>query len=162
MIPGTAMWDTTMLSQLVGTEDIPKIHLVKPSISGVADQLVWHYTKDGLYSVKSGYHFLHSSNRVLILQADRKILKTLWSLPIPPIIKHFWGRVFHKALPVAESLKRRGIRVEGTCQLCGDQEESVNHFFNVEFPERFGNMLQLDTYRVSNYNPMIWLIMWGS
>lgn len=76
MIPETATWDNTKLTQLVNSKDIPKIQLIKPSISGVEDQITWSYTKDGVYSVKSGYHFLHSPNYTLTQQADKKILKT--------------------------------------------------------------------------------------
>lgn len=65
LIPGTATWDITKLNGLVNAKDIHKIQLLKPSISGVEDQIIWKGTKDRIYSVKSSYHFIHSPDNMI-------------------------------------------------------------------------------------------------
>lgn len=48
----------------------------------------------------------------------------LWKLDIPPKIKMFWWRAIHNGIPVAANLKRRGIKVDTVCQICGDAEKN--------------------------------------
>lgn len=123
----TLCWDNAKLNQLVENEDIGQIRFIKPSICDREDAILWHYTKDGEYSVKSGYHFIHALSHIPGLHEQQKLFKEIWSLKIPPKIRHFWWRVMHNALPVAENLKRRGLRIESVCQVCGDYDERVNH-----------------------------------
>lgn len=46
---------------------------------------------------------------------------------MPPKIKHFWWRIYHKAAPIAKRLKRRVVRMDSICQMCRDHEETINH-----------------------------------
>lgn len=46
---------------------------------------------------------------------------------VPPKLNNFLWRVCHNSLPVAVSLRRRGCNIERYCQLCGEEEESLNH-----------------------------------
>ena len=37
--------------------------------------------------------------------------------------------IAHEALPVADILIRRGLRIENKCRLCGNLNETLNHLF---------------------------------
>ncbi|XP_013607275.1 PREDICTED: uncharacterized protein LOC106313893 [Brassica oleracea var. oleracea] len=116
-------------------EDLEIIKKVRPAATNTRDFATWIHTKDGYYSVKSCYNLLRNS----FTQANsnpqsnencnqqKEILKNIWKLNSPPKIKHFWWRVIHNALPVAENLRRRKIQIEDTCQRCGEESETVNH-----------------------------------
>lgn len=135
MVSGTNIWNVDLLNQIVVLDDVPAIKLIKPSVRGLEDHLIWAYAKDGIYYayakdgiyyVKSGYHLMHSS-ALSSHNRSSKVFKSLWSLNIPPKIKQFWWRIRHNSLHVSVGLKRRGMRIDASCQLCGDQDEDVNH-----------------------------------
>ncbi|KAL0698600.1 hypothetical protein Bca4012_054722 [Brassica carinata] len=60
-------------------------------------------------------------------QIQDHIWKKIWKLSSPPKIQHFWWRVLHNALLVAETLQRRKIRVLSDCPFCGEYTESITH-----------------------------------
>lgn len=91
------------------------------------------------------------------------MFKPIWKLKIPPNIKHFWWRTLHNALPVAENLRSRGLRIDGVCQVCGDSEETLHHMlFNCKVaakvwdhsPLRFkpGNQLFNTLHRLLDFD----------
>ena len=41
----------------------------------------------------------------------------------------FLSKILSDVLPVAEGIKSRGMKIDITCQVCGDGSESVNHLF---------------------------------
>ena len=48
-------WNTHMLHHLFSELDVQRIQAIPLSLRDNSDQLVWHYTIDGNYQVKSGY-----------------------------------------------------------------------------------------------------------
>ncbi|XP_010463143.1 PREDICTED: uncharacterized protein LOC104743796 [Camelina sativa] len=101
MKPNTSQWSSERLHELIHPEDIKYIQRIRSSISKVPDTPTWIFTNNGHYSVGS----LHT----------------------PPKIKHFWWRALHNALPVAETLSQRCIKVLRDCNLCGEALESITH-----------------------------------
>lgn len=57
----------------------------------------------------------------------KKNCSGIWTLAIPPKIKTFWWRILHDGLPVAENLRKRSIKVDSTCQMCGEHPETQLH-----------------------------------
>ena len=76
------------------------------SCMGVPDKFLWPFTKDGCYSVKSGYHYAKQINKKILDNPsispgiNPTIWRILWNLPCPQKIKHFLWRIFHNAVPV--------------------------------------------------------------
>lgn len=63
--------------------------------------------------------------------------KILWQMNIKRKIRTFLWRCNHNAIPVKAELKRRKLQVDPTCQLCGEQEETIEHlFFHCERAQR--------------------------
>lgn len=54
LYPGTGIWDRNQIQALLPFEE-DRILRIQPSIKGATDTLRWLGTKDGKYSVKSGY-----------------------------------------------------------------------------------------------------------
>ena len=48
-------WNTPMLHHLFSELDVQRIQAIPLSLRDNSDQLIWHYTVDGNYQVKSGY-----------------------------------------------------------------------------------------------------------
>ncbi|EPS59181.1 hypothetical protein M569_15629, partial [Genlisea aurea] len=99
------------------------------------DRLIWHFTKHGEYTVKSGYYILKggadmsrpSSSNV----NPNHILfwKVLWKMKLPARVLSFGWRFARDILPVKANLARRRICVETSCDICGGVSESWFHAF---------------------------------
>lgn len=120
-----------MIDKVIALEDRNLIKAIRPSLVGVSDSITWIYSKDGSYSVKSGYYAVRrrgiEQDATVNSQHTHFPFKYIWNVDVPPKLKHFWWRSLHNGLPVADNLKKRGLRVDAICQLCGEEDETVNH-----------------------------------
>ncbi|XP_024004928.1 uncharacterized protein LOC112082067 [Eutrema salsugineum] len=112
--------------------------LVSDLIALDKDQIIWHYTKNGQYLVKTWYYLTRKledpdNNLIQPPHGDPFLKQKIWNLPIFPKLRHFLWRVLSKALGTSERLIRRDIPVDPTCQRCGLADETINHHF-FEFP----------------------------
>ncbi|KAG7583540.1 Reverse transcriptase zinc-binding domain [Arabidopsis suecica] len=91
------------------------------------------HNKSGDFSVKSAYWLASQScNLQTRLQAEQlpstnDLKAKVWSLQTDPKIHVFLWKVLCGALPVASALNYRGMKTDERCQLCGGEEETVNH-----------------------------------
>jgi hypothetical protein len=91
-------------------------------------------TKDGNYSVKSGYQAIlawHETQNPSPTGSnmDNTRWKKLWKLFVPPKqIHHIWC-ILNNAIPVKDNLATRGIRCDPLCPLCYSKVETINHIF---------------------------------
>ncbi|KAL2943019.1 hypothetical protein RDABS01_031367 [Bienertia sinuspersici] len=88
------------------------------------DCLVWHYSKNGAYSMKTGYHFYKGEPSTLT--AD-KIWNKIWKLRIPPKVKTFVWRLCNNAIPTAKGLHTRIEGIDPWCGRCRVEEEDEFH-----------------------------------
>ncbi|KAH9666470.1 putative reverse transcriptase/RNA-dependent DNA polymerase [Citrus sinensis] len=94
------------------------------------DELIWHYGKNGQFSVKSGYQTalqikfpaMPSSSA-----ASKNEWNIIWSLALPQKIRIFTWRAAKNLLPSAENLWKKKIIQEPTCQVCKMGMENVFH-----------------------------------
>lgn len=125
-------WDRDILEELFYPNDVQLILSKKPVVSK-DDFHCWEHTKSGDYSVKSGYWFANRSpnNQVFldaIVQPSLNALKEqVWLVQSAPKIKIFLWRAHSSALPVANLLLTRGMKIDSRCQMCGQEGESINH-----------------------------------
>lgn len=88
----TPAWDDQKLQTLIHPEDVQLIKRIYPRLTKAPDAPMWIYTKDGQYSVKSGYHQLSKNSLTHANDANQinACWKQIWILNVPPKIKHFW------------------------------------------------------------------------
>lgn len=131
MKPSTPVWNAEKLQACIHPHDIQIIKRIRPRLTAGPDTPTWIYTKDGQYSVKSGYHQLTKDLSSHLSKVNRinAVTKSIWTLSAPPRIKHFWWKVIHNALPVADALIRRRIKIPAECILCGEDKETISHLF---------------------------------
>ncbi|KAJ1387929.1 Reverse transcriptase zinc-binding domain [Sesbania bispinosa] len=99
------------------------------------DCFCWGSQTNGLYSVKTGYHF--ALKELSQQAADPNSSRTphdlhwkkLWSIPTQPKFKHFMWRLMSSSLPVRVNLGRRGILVPQLCPWCDTEPETEFHLF---------------------------------
>lgn len=124
-------WDEEKLQRLLPQwENL--IKLIKPSMTGAPDKLIWLSNASGEYTTKSGYHsaIARRTEELDQLENEQDIawFKGVWNLHSPPKIKMFLWRLFQQALPVGEILLARHIPTDGLCKRCGTLE-SIDHLF---------------------------------
>lgn len=107
------------------------LHIPIGNIEG-DDKLIWHYSSNGEYNVKSGY-FLTLGNGETNSQGVQcgftKGLRKLWKLKIPNKIKiHVW-RILFNALPCRQNLLHRGVQMDVTCPTCLSYHEDISNAF---------------------------------
>lgn len=60
-------------------------------------------------------------------ECDNIHWRGVWSLSIPPKVKHFVWRALKNSLPTRANLLRRGVAVDSTCGQCDAATESLDH-----------------------------------
>ncbi|KAF4360260.1 hypothetical protein F8388_020551 [Cannabis sativa] len=95
------------------------------------DTLIWPYTPNGNYIVKSGYRIGRELNlhptRCSNMEDIHKWWKMMWSMQLPPRMKLFGWRVCQNWLPSKTNLSHRGMTIHPSCDLCGNQAETLTH-----------------------------------
>ncbi|KAJ9556757.1 hypothetical protein OSB04_011371 [Centaurea solstitialis] len=127
MDPQNLRWNVDLIHQLLCPRDCAKILQIPfPSVSR-EDKLIWHWTQDGNYSVKSRYRTITETlapTRHLFVNGDWKLN---WKSNIPNKVKYFVWRALREILPTRSALQTRGIQVSPLCPLCNRNIENVWH-----------------------------------
>ena len=98
------------------------------SPNNVIDQLYWHLSKDGNYSVRTGYWLgMGNPSRPATPQHDDDVWKKIWKLHWPPKLKHFLWRACKNSLPVNEICHYRHMAQSPACSRCDGGVENVCH-----------------------------------
>jgi hypothetical protein len=87
------------------------------------DTLMWPHSKDGAYTVRSGYNLMvkwqeASNPSSTNTHNNNKIWKKLWSLPTIPRHKALLWRIIQRYIPVRGELGKRGITCPIDCPRC--------------------------------------------
>jgi zinc-binding in reverse transcriptase len=110
---------------IAGIEAI-KNGTVRPDPSSLMkDRLIWQGTSSGKYSVKMGYNLLNDQGRPN--HKTGTLLATHLGHKCDAKSKHFLWKVGQGALPVMAVLSRRLHSMSPTCQVCGNENETVHH-----------------------------------
>ena len=123
-ITGTKMWNSDLLDQMLKSMSV--------SLHTDRDALIWPWTLDGVYSVKSAYRIL--ANESLLSQAgssnpeaSKPLWNGIWRLKVPNKVKHFLWRASNESLPTKFNLYARHILPDNNCGLCEEFPEDVIH-----------------------------------
>ena len=94
------------------------------------DSVIWHYDKQGRFSVKSGYQVALNMKFPDLPSCSNSRGNTwsvIWKLIIPEKIKIFIWKAAKNLLSTAENLWERKIIQEVHCKRCGDGVENIWH-----------------------------------
>jgi hypothetical protein len=127
-------WNSVLIDQVFGSSEgelIKQIPLIKEQVE---DQLMWPHSKNGIYSVKTGYNILKhwkdtEEPNSTHGNPNNTLWKKLWMLQTIPRHKMMLWRIMHEAIPVKSALNNRGIQCQTLCPRCFQQEETIDHIF---------------------------------
>ena len=128
----TREWNVQQIDLLVAPFMAQKIKAIPLCNSLWSDCIVWPRTRDGEYSVKTGYQLLvESENRGEASGSSsenlRSFWKGIWKMRIPNKIKNFCWRACSESLPTLANLHRRKVVTSPLCSSCGTNRETVLH-----------------------------------
>ncbi|KAA3457689.1 reverse transcriptase [Gossypium australe] len=136
----TKTWNRELIDNLVDEYTADRILAIPLTAHRTEDTLVWKYEGTRVYTVKSGYRVLTTSNVLpnstsasLSITSEategwqKDFYTSLWPLHVPEKIKiHIW-RLFNNLVPHYGNLKRRKLVMNPVCPLCRDAIEDSNH-----------------------------------
>ena len=114
-------------------EDRLAIMYIPLSTIDTNDRLIWAENRSGKFTIKSAYALALEEEQHTAMGdclnglACRKIGKAIWHLNVPQKIKHFAWRASRDILTTKANLAKRKIAPSGIYELCGKEEEMVNH-----------------------------------
>lgn len=91
------------------------------------DIVLWGYTRNGCYTMKSGYWLGMMGPLGLATDINNQLWSKVWNIHDPPKLRHFLWRACKGSLPVNEVMSRRHIRESNICSRCNEAPESICH-----------------------------------
>ncbi|XP_058749041.1 uncharacterized protein LOC131622003 [Vicia villosa] len=115
-------WNTEFLNEVFNQHEAAQIASIPLSSRLREDKRIWHYEKDGEYSVKSAHHYLKDLRRKKAPGPSScssvDIWKKLWKVPIDSKIKNCVWRAGKNILPTRSNLLKKGISLDPNCPFC--------------------------------------------
>ncbi|KAL5554514.1 hypothetical protein UlMin_041915 [Ulmus minor] len=100
-------WNKALIEYLFNADDVKAILSLPIGSFDHDDVLFWHYTKDGNYTVKSGYKVALESRGCIEPSKSgpmQQWWKILWGLKLPPKVKSFCWKLCKGWLPTSLAL----------------------------------------------------------
>lgn len=119
-------WDVDTVQALFSLEEAGRILKLPLRRLQGPDRLVWSFTKNGIYSVKTGYMQI-VENDALDEDPSNYTWLWIWKLNVPPKIQVFMWRCMKDMLPVSANLVGRYVDVDPFCKRCGSEVETAEH-----------------------------------
>ncbi|XP_013699656.2 uncharacterized protein LOC125596828 [Brassica napus] len=138
MIRGSNEWNHTKI-EATCPQVAHLIYLIRPSAHNMEDIFCWHGSKDGIYSVRSGYYSLIEDTRGQahqLLMAPFNWSKAIWAVDTSPKLKLFLWKLAQGALPLGANLQARGMMSNTNCPHCGGIETGVHLIFECPFAQQ--------------------------
>ena len=88
------------------------------------DLLIWAFSNDGSFSLKSAYLIAKGFN---LVNLDTGTHQWVWKAHTSPRIKYFIWLCTHHCLPTKEVLGSRGLNLDLMCELCCEGAETIIH-----------------------------------
>uniref|UniRef100_A0A803NWY3 RNase H type-1 domain-containing protein n=1 Tax=Cannabis sativa TaxID=3483 RepID=A0A803NWY3_CANSA len=123
-------WKKELIEQSFHMDDIPIILGLAPCFNNANDDHVWHFTPNGIYTVKSGYRVAATNELEAEASTDkhtRNWWNKIWKLEVPPKVRNFIWRVCNGWIPVKTVLRYRGMKIDSKCCWCGAEDETIEH-----------------------------------
>lgn len=124
-------WNKVLICQHLLPDEATKICNVLIGGPDTQDGIAWAFSKDGVYTVKSGYWIARSLNPLSGKKGEASNMDLmnwnakLWSLQLPDKVKLFCWRACHNVIPTAHALWKRHVASTSHCLICGYGCETV-------------------------------------
>ncbi|KAM1958038.1 hypothetical protein ACFX15_003481 [Malus domestica] len=135
----TSSWNRDQILESFHQDDVRPILSIPLSKTGCRDRMVWHHNANGVYSVRSGYGVAMN-----LMENGAMGKKGRGSASDKPKNCYAWNLIW--------KLKRRHMRVDNVCGVCGTMDESETHLFfrcHLSHLFWFSSPLQLNSFALA-------------
>lgn len=128
----SSRWDVSKLAEIFVLADVEIIMKNQPVVNK-EDFVSWRFNKSGQISVKSAYWLAADMKmrmahpQAFALPSLNDLIEKAWKVQTSPKLRIFIWKALSDALPTSDLIIGRGMKVDGRCQICGDEGESINH-----------------------------------
>ena len=134
--PASRQWDINFLLPFLLVRDRQAILTTPIGAPNRPDRIVWDYSKNGIFTVRSGYSWIQSQNLgardhrlVAARQVPTSLWRAIWKLEVPPKLRHFLWLSLHNCLPTCDAFFSRRSYSDPLCPICHCHDESLEHLF---------------------------------
>ena len=127
-------WNREFIEANFHREDAKAILSMPLSCRNASDLLMWLHTKNGEYTMRSGYHIARGITKQEsdMGECSREVYGSLvwqhlWKLHLPNKIKVFGWRACQNVLPTRKNLACHKVIMDDGCEFCKMNLESVIH-----------------------------------
>ncbi|CAN6682317.1 unnamed protein product [Malus baccata var. baccata] len=127
-------WDIIFLLHFFSVADQEAIEGTPIGDISRRNRLIWAATKNGRYTVKSGYRSLQSRSLSMrdhhlphVRSIPEELWNCIWKVDVPPKIRHFLWNSLHNILATKANLYKRRSTTSLTCPICLGDDETVEH-----------------------------------
>ena len=99
-------------------------HVTGPSGTEEQDGWAWLLDGNGVYTIRSAYHWLLQNNRLWNYSHN---WDWIWHLPVPEKVRLLVWLVCHQALPTNLLRNRRGLALSSSCSRCNANADDLLH-----------------------------------
>ncbi|XP_068323301.1 uncharacterized protein [Pyrus communis] len=166
--PESGRWNLSFLQPFITGEAMQAIEETSLRDLSRNDRLICDLSKNGCYSVKSGYRWLQSRSmavrdkrRPSVQEVPKALWKGIWKLEVPLKLRHFLWLIVHNCLPTRDALFRRRSSQVSTCPICCCHDETIEHIFlscSWVAPIWFGGALGYKVDRLSLPDWLEWIL----
>ncbi|XP_042962379.1 uncharacterized protein LOC122296642 [Carya illinoinensis] len=126
------IWKYPLIQELFTVQEYEAVKAIPISAGGKEDRMIWHFSTNGQYLVKSGCHVHRQMEADLQGESSKKaqakhVWKFIWKLKTSPSVKQFVWRACSEALPTLANLKRRKVVEDNNCLICSQAIETSGH-----------------------------------
>ncbi|KAL0378315.1 UNVERIFIED_CONTAM: hypothetical protein Sradi_3137000 [Sesamum radiatum] len=127
LITASGVWDHDLIRAEFCPLDVDCILSIELRGSGAQDEIVWHYERNGRFSVRSAYRLARQLHREAEGSGMQRSWRFIWtSKAIPSVVLFAWKCV-RNAIPTSSNLRNKGLRIDGGCYWCDEETEDVMH-----------------------------------
>ncbi|KAL8483316.1 hypothetical protein ACS0TY_026124 [Phlomoides rotata] len=123
-------WDVPRLPNLFSEDVIRSVLAIPVGDPLIQDELVWRFSKNGIYSSRPGYVDGTSSEEGADLGGNTVCWSLIWELDVPPKVRFIMWKLVHGILPTSINLLCRFVDVDPLCCRCGRNIETEEHLFH--------------------------------
>lgn len=125
-------WKKEIVKEVFNEDEAEIICRLPISKTGRADKQIWALSKNGIFNVKSAYHFEMQRRRRLLGESSKVSFEKegwsdIWRLKVPGVTKLFIWKALNNCLPTKRNLYRRKVVENPNCPICNRYEETICH-----------------------------------
>ena len=129
----TKNWNRTKVFNTFNLYEANQIINIPISWRLPEDKRIWHWERNGNYSVRSAYHAIQDENNRENPEAssmsDQRLWRAVWNMHVPNSTRNFLWRLARNILPTRGRLEQKGVNLDPICPLCFSETETTEHLF---------------------------------